>query len=159
MEFKTVVAAVQVHDDLARPVIIAANWLAAPGASVHVVSAWAPMAPGVACYTADMGAIAGSLTQEAFAADREAKKADADALKALAKGLAPGATIAMLDGEAGHAIADYASEIGADVIVAGTHQKGFWDALLAGAPSRDVVKDAPCGVFLVNKAFAEKMNL
>ncbi len=157
MQFATIVAAIQVHDDLARPVLQTARGLARYDARLHVISAWPLITPGIAGFAGEVGAIAGPLSQEAVAANKEARKADEALLKSLAAEFAPYAEIHMLDGETGDAVSAYARKVGADIIVTGSHQKGFWGALIAGAASRDVVRDAPCGVFLVTKPFAEKI--
>lgn len=157
MQFRVVVAAVHVHDDLARAVLIAARGFAGYDAALHVVSAFPPAAPPVAGFGAEMGAVAGALTRDAFAGNREARDAEEEALRALAREEAPNAAVVMLDGEAGEAIAAYAATVGADIIVTGSHQRGFWGALFGGARSRELVREAPCGVFLVTKPFAEKM--
>jgi nucleotide-binding universal stress UspA family protein len=157
MQFGTIVAAVQVHDDLAKPVLKTARSLARYDARLHVVSAWPLITPGIAGFAGEMGAIAGPLSQEAVAANKEARKADEALLKALADEIAPYAEVRMLDGETGDAVSAYAKKVGAELIVTGSHQKGFWGALIAGAASRDVVREAPCGVFLVTKPFAEKV--
>lgn len=157
MQLRTIVAAVQVHDDLARAVVLTAKSIARYDAEIHVVSAWPIVATAVAGFAAEMGAIAGPMSQEAILADREARKADEASLKTFVREIAPHADVFMLDGEPGEAVTAYARTIDADIIVAGSHQKGFWGALIAGAASRDVVRDAHCGVFLVTKPFAEKV--
>jgi nucleotide-binding universal stress UspA family protein len=157
MLFKTIVASIQVHDDLARAVLAAATSLARYDAALHVVSAWPTITPGVAGFAAEAGALAGPLTQEAIAADRGARLADEAALKALAAEFAPRAATAMLDGEPGEAVTAYARRVEADVIVTGSHQKGFWGSLIAGTASRDLVREAPCAIFLVTRPYAEKI--
>ena len=158
MKLRTIVAAVQVHDDLARAVLLAARSVAGYDAAIHVVSAWPALAP-VADFGAEIGAMAGPLTKESIDADRAARTADEAALKAFAAGLLPHAVVRMLDGEPGDAVTEYARKTGADLIVAGSHQKGFWGWLIAGAASRDLVREAPCGVLLVTRPFAEKILL
>lgn len=157
MKLNCIVAAVQAHDDLADAVVITARNLARDGGKVHIVTAWAPIVPVTAGLTPDVAVVAGPAVQDAAEADREARAADAARLKAFADAHCKGAVTAVVDGEPGGAIAGYARKVGADVIVTGSHQKGFWGALLAGAPSRDLVRDAPCAVFLVTKPFAEKL--
>lgn len=156
MRLRTLVASVQVHDDLAKAVLLTARSMANYDAAVHVVSAWPAISP-VAGFGTELGALAGPLTQETIVANREARAADEKALRAFAAGLLPNARVEMLDGEPGEAVSDYARKVGADLIIAGSHQKGFWGSLVAGAASRDLVRDAPCGVFLVTKPFSEKL--
>ncbi|MEQ1928906.1 MAG: universal stress protein [Parvularculaceae bacterium] len=158
MRLRTIVAAIQVHDDLAKAVLLAARTLATYDAAIHVVSAWPVITP-VAGFGAEIGAMAGQLTQETISAHREAREADERALRSFAASIVPNAEVQMLDGEPGAAVCDFARRSNADLIVAGSHQKGFWGSLVAGAASRDLVRDAPCGVFLVTKPFAEKVLL
>lgn len=158
MKYNVVVAAVDLHDELARAVILAAADLAwRDHAKVHVVTAWPVMPPASVALAGSLGPMGGDLTPELMDADRDARKADEDALKALAAAACPQASIAMLDGDPATAVVDYAKKVSADVIVAGTHQRGFWAAVFEGGSSRDLVKSAPCGVFLVTKPYAERL--
>jgi nucleotide-binding universal stress UspA family protein len=157
MQMRTIVAAIQVHDDLAKAVLLASRSFARYDAAIHVVSAWPILTPGVAAFAGEVGAMAGPLTQESIAAHKSARVEEENALRALVRDFAPNAQVTMLDGEPGDAVTAHAKKIGADVIVTGSHQKGFWGSLIAGAASRDLVRDAPCGVFLVTKPFAEKI--
>ena len=49
----------------------------------------------------------------------------------------------------GHAIVDIARELGTDLIVLGSGEKGFFHRLLAGSVSEFVVRHAPCPVLVV----------
>lgn len=158
MKLNLIVAAVDVKDDLARAVIVAAQDLSwRDHAKVHVVSAWPLMPPASVALAGSLGPMGGDLSPEILQSDKEARKADEAALKALVAAAAPGAIVKMLDGDPAEAIVDYARDLHADVIVAGTHQRGFWGAVFEGGASRDLVKGAPCGVFLVTKPYAERL--
>lgn len=158
MKLSLIVAAVDVKDDLARAVIVAARDLAwRDHAKVHVVSAWPMMPPASVALAGSLGPMGGDLTPEFLTADKDARAADERALKALASATAPGSTVAMLDGDPATAVVDYAKGVAADVIVAGSHQRGFWGAVFEGGSSRDLVRSAPCGVFLVTRPYAERL--
>jgi nucleotide-binding universal stress UspA family protein len=157
MKLKTIVAAVQTNDDLADAVVVAARHLSAGSAKVHIITAWAPVVPTPVGMTPDVAVVAGPAAQDAVEADRKARAEEPAKLKALAAAHCPGAEIAIVDGDPGAAVSGYAKRVDADVIVTGSHQKGFWGGLLAGAASRDVVRDAPCAVFLVTKPFAKRV--
>ena len=64
----------------------------------------------------------------------------------------------VLDGEAADEVARYAKKLGADIIVTGSHQRNFWGALFQGSASRELIREAPCAVFLVTKAFAKTLK-
>ena len=56
----------------------------------------------------------------------------------------------VLRGAADHQILEKAEEWGADIIVVGSHGRGFWGRLL-GSVSDGVVHHAPCSVLVVRK--------
>ena len=160
MMMKTIVAAIDLDDKLAQAVVLAARDLAArEGASVHVVSVWPELTAAAGGYINEFApSTAATLTEETLLADKEARAAEEKRLNDLVGKLAPGAEAAMLHGEPAYAIAGYARDRGADVIVAGSHQRGFWGSLFAGASSREVVREAPCAVFLVTEPYAKKLK-
>lgn len=51
-------------------------------------------------------------------------------------------------GEAGPTICRIASEVGADVVVIGSHGHGWLQRVLLGSVSQHVVRHAPCAVFV-----------
>jgi len=158
MKLRTIIAAIDGGDDLAPAVILAADSLARhDGAALHVISAW-PLRPSFAPgFPAELGADSARYTKELREADLAARDIQERELKKLARSRDPNAVVAVITGEPGDVVPDYARKVDADLIVAGSHQKGFWDALFSGAPSREVVRAAPCGVFLVTRPFAEKL--
>lgn len=52
-------------------------------------------------------------------------------------------------GEAGSVICGVAEEVGADVVVVGSHGRGFLSRVLLGSVSEYVVRHAPCPVLVV----------
>lgn len=158
MEFKNVVAAIDVGDDLARAIVIAADHLARQDdAALFIVSAWEPLSDVTPAYAADLAPTAVAVSEAALELDRKNRHAAEKKLRELAAEFAPEAQVMMFDGAPENVVPDIARKTGADVIVAGSHQKGFWGSLFAGAASRALTHDAPCAVFLVTKPFAEKI--
>lgn len=157
MEFRNVVAAIDINDDLAKIIIQTAEGLARRDeAALYVVSAWPPLKDVTPAYAADLAPTAVVVTEASIELDKRNRAAAEKKLRALAQESAPDAQVMMFDGEPSNVIPEIARKTAADVIVAGSHQKGFWSALFTGAPSRALIHDAPCAVFLVTKAFAEK---
>jgi nucleotide-binding universal stress UspA family protein len=158
MRLRSVVAAIEARDDLAEAVIKAADSLARrDGARLHVVEAWPVLTTIAAGYTPEMAAGSAAQTQAVILEDDRARKLQEEALQRLAHSHDPNARVAMLTGEPGDAVSRYAKEVDADVIVTGSHQRGFWGALFAGGGSRELVREAPCAVFVVTKPFARKV--
>ncbi len=54
----------------------------------------------------------------------------------------------LLKGHSGRAITDYASQIGADCIIAGSHKPGLSDYFLGSTAAR-IMRHAPCSVHLL----------
>lgn len=57
----------------------------------------------------------------------------------------------MLNGAADRAIIETAKEWEADLIVVGSHGRGFWGRLTAGSVSDSLVHHAPCSVLVARK--------
>jgi nucleotide-binding universal stress UspA family protein len=67
-------------------------------------------------------------------------------------------TTEMLCGFAVRKIIEKAEQWHADLIVVGSHGRGFWGRLL-GSVSNGVVHHAPCSVLVVRKAVAERLRI
>jgi nucleotide-binding universal stress UspA family protein len=160
MKHVNIVAAIDLDDDLAEAVLLAADRLAKhDGARLHVVSAWPSLAARTGGYVSEFAPVsAATLSQGAIEADREAREHLETQLADFARQRASVAVAKVIEGEPAAAISEYARDIDADLIVTGSHQRGFWRSLLHGAGSRELVLDAPCGVFLVTKPYAEKQR-
>lgn len=61
----------------------------------------------------------------------------------------------VLRGGAGPAVCDFAKQVSADVIVAGTHGRGGFKRALLGSVSDYIVRNAPCSVLVTNSRAAE----
>lgn len=158
MQFRTIIAAIDLDDDLASSVVSVAHSLAEKDkASLEIVTAWPSINMTTAAFSAEVAASAAAISA---AAVEQHKKARADAetrIQKLARDMAPEAKAVVIDGDPGDALADYAEKQRADLIVTGSHQRKFWDTLLQGSASRALVKEAPCAVFLVTKPYAQKL--
>ena len=156
MQFKRIIAAVDVQDDLAESVLATAQSLAArDGAALAAVGVWPMITSAPIGVGGEAGAGAAVASQAAIEQHRRGRQECHDRLKELAARAAPDAEAVILDGDAAEETTQYAEKTGADLIVTGSHQRGFWGALLHGSSSRGLVHDAPCAVFIVTKRCAE----
>ena len=159
MQFKSIIAAIDLDDDLAEGVIRAADSLAQKdGAKLQIVSVWPSLPAGGGGFSAELGGTSAVVTEALVEQHREGRKESVGNLETLVNRLAPGASAVMLDGEAPEEVAHYAKAQGADLIVTGSHQRKFWGSLFQGSASMELVREAPCAVFLVTKAFAETLT-
>lgn len=159
MKFKNIIAAVSVDDDLSDGVIRAARSLAErDGAALQIVSAWPLLSTTIPAFSGEAAANSAVAAEAITERNREGRIASEQRLTEMAKRLAPEAKAVLIDGDPADEIAAYAKEQGADLIVTGSHQRGFWQTLFQGSASRNLVREAPCAVFLVTKAFAENQQ-
>ncbi|MEM5517280.1 universal stress protein [Henriciella sp. AS95] len=149
LEFKKVVAVIDVDDDLGDLVLdIAAKMTSASG-ELHAIDS----NPYVTTFESPYAAGAIEADAQAHAMDESRRK---DALTELTTLKAPSATVAVLDGNPSRDAASYAEKIGADLIVIGSHQKKWWQRLLEGSESSDMIREAPCAVFVVTTAHKQR---
>lgn len=88
--------------------------------------------------------VTSEIPKEVLARTRhEAEKSLTQSAKAL-----PGATSAIISGNSGRAIVDYADENDIDCIVLASHRPGFGDIFLGSTASR-VVRHAKCSVHVI----------
>lgn len=151
LEFNKVVAVIDVDDELAALVMETAGKLTAQSGEIHAIDS----NPFITTFESPYAA-------GALEADSEAHQADAarrlEAMEALKDRFAPGATVAVLDGNPSRDAAGYAKKINADLIVIGSHQKAWWKRLLVGSESSDMLREAPCAVFVVTEAHRKRVN-
>lgn len=122
--------------------------LARPDAELHVVHVVAPPVGTVAVVgTADLAA---NFTETL---DRTRKELEA-ACTDLAKGLAERVYGHIRTGRASKEIAEVADQIGADLIVVGTHGRTGLSRALLGSVAEEVVRHAPCDVLTVRTKVA-----
>lgn len=152
MQFKHILASIDVSDDLAEKVLkIASDLAKRDGAKLQAVSVWPSINAGACGMATDPSAAAGTASQMIIDQHDSGREACQVQLTRLVTNVAPEAEAIVLDGDASTEIAKYAEKIDADLIVTGSHQRGFWGSLFTGSESRGVVHDAPCSVFVVTK--------
>ncbi|MGI9437789.1 MAG: universal stress protein, partial [Geminicoccaceae bacterium] len=98
----------------------------------------------------------GALTRD-LETRQEAEAENLRKLTSLVSGVAPSAKPIVVHGDPGKAVADYARRNDADLLVIGSHQKGWWKTLASGAASPELVREAPCAVYVVTKEAARKV--
>ena len=145
LEFKKVVAVIDVDDELAPFIMNIAREMTATDGELHAIDS----NPFITTFESPYAAGALEADAQAHKADAERRKEDMDALAA-AHG--PTAHVAVLDGNPSRDAASYAQKIDADLIVIGSHQKTWWKRLLLGSESSDMLREAPCAVFVVTQA-------
>ena len=145
INIKTIVAAVDLDDDLVGAIVKTAVGLSEIfEAELHVVDVVTPMKGFETLYAMD------AATRDV----EEHHKEEAKRLKQLASlvsKLTPAAKPMVVQGQPGEAVAAYARKNSADLLIIGSHQKGWWEKLTSGAASPDLVRDAPCAVYVVTK--------
>ena len=151
IDFRKVVAVIDVDDDLASIVFDTAKGLTASGGELHAIDS----NPFITTFESPY---AGG----ALEADAEAHQADAERrtekLKALADSKGGADALAVLEGNPSRDAASYAKKNDADLIVIGSHQKGWLKRLLEGSESADMIREAPCAVFVVTKAHKDRLD-
>lgn len=152
MDIKIIVAAVDLDDDLCDAVIRAALSLSERlGAKLHVIDAWPPLS--------DIGfPYAKRAEIKAILSDNSARDTRRDELAARVRALEPRAVTMVPVGDAPDAIATYASNEGADLLVIGSHQKGLFERMMGGGTSAEIIHKAPCGVLLVTPGLAQTLD-
>ncbi len=158
MQFHTIVAAINLDDDLAHGVLETAAALAnRDKANLWVVDVWPDLPFALGAGIANpLSATAMTPSAANIDADKAARAVRVTELETLVFRSAPGAKAVVLGGEPAEEITNFARDKQADLLVVGTHQKGNWSAFFDGAPSRDIVRNAPCAIFLVPKAHRKK---
>jgi nucleotide-binding universal stress UspA family protein len=94
--------------------------------------------------------------QEFEALSRQAASESRSILDHAVKDLGLGGVRAeILRGSPGPAVCDFAEQVSADVIIAGTHGRGGFKRALLGSVSDHIVRNAPCSVLVTNSQAAE----
>lgn len=144
-----IIAAVDVDDDLAKPILrTAADLSEIFGASLHIVDVVTPLESIGTLYA--VGPVTHDLEAHGKAEEENLKR-----LTSLVAEITPSAKPVVVRGNPGKAVADYAQENNADLLIIGSHQKGWWEKLASGAASPELVREAPCAVYVVTKEAAQ----
>lgn len=116
---------------------------------IRILAAFENMAP----VAAEPFAISAQYIAEVeAAAEKEAEKFVREAEKQLAEcfpGAQIRATCKIVKNSADRAIVEEAENWGADLIVVGSHGRGFWKRMWLGSVSQTVIQHAPCSVLVV----------
>ena len=115
---------------------------------IKIVSVYEPMQP----IAAEPFAVSAEYYNEISEASRNQAASFASAAVDLVKVRCPEASISheVLSGKPAPEIVQHAEQWGADMIIVGSHGRGFWGRLL-GSVSNGVVNHAPCTVMVVRK--------
>ncbi len=152
ININTIIAAVDVDDDLAKTILKTAAELAETfGASLHIVDVVKPIESISHLYAV------GAVTHDLEAHDKTEEE-NLKRLTSLVSEITPSAKPVVVHGNPGKAVADYAQENNADLLIIGSHQKGWWEKLRSGATSPELVREAPCAVYVVTKEAAGNLT-
>ncbi len=150
ISINTIIAAVDLEDDLSSAILKTAAELSELfHAKLHVVDVVTPIKGFETLHAMD------AVTRD-LEYHQKAEAENLAKLTSLVSGVAPSATPIVVQGEPGKSVADYARENNADLLVIGSHQKGWWETLTSGAASPELVREAPCAVYIVTKDAARK---
>lgn len=118
------------------------------GDSVHIVSAFEDSSPmGIEPFAVSPDFYQKVIDALKEIADRNAIQARESAQEGL-KGKRVEITSDVIEGPPQKVIVDEAARLGSDLIVVGSHGRGFWGRML-GSVSNGVVHHAPCSVLVV----------
>lgn len=150
--FLNIVAAIDIDDDLGHAVLQVASDLAGRyGAQLHVIDAWPKLV--------DIGFPYARKAEIAEIKKHESERQNR--LAALEKRVARFSTNAIVMAPVGDetdTLETYLENEQADVLVIGSHQKGTFKKMFSGSVSAEMLKQAPCAVFVVTKSFADTLT-
>ncbi|MGB3627002.1 MAG: universal stress protein [Henriciella sp.] len=151
IDYQRVIAVIDVDDELAELVFrMAASATSADG-TLHAIDS----NPYITTFESPYAAGAVEADAKAHRADGERRM---EKMQAFSAAIAPAATLAILDGNPSRDAASYAKKIDADLIVIGSHQKNWWQRLLSGSESSDMIREAPCAVLVVTNAHKKRVK-
>lgn len=151
LEFNKVIAVIDIDDHLAPIIMQTAASLTVASGELHAIDS----NPFITTFESPYAAGAIEADSKAHQADAERRQ---EAMEALSAKYAANATVAVLDGDPSRDAASYAKKIDADLIVIGSHQKTWWKRLLLGSESSDMLREAPCAVFVVTEAYTKRLK-
>jgi nucleotide-binding universal stress UspA family protein len=122
-----------------------------PNAEVHIISVF-HSTPLITSVPAPMGGLAGAWEEANAVAKNQAQEAVKNAAKILAeKHPNLSITATMVEGSPKHAILEKADELGADLIVVGSHGRGAVGRFLLGSVSQSIALHAKCSVEIARR--------
>ncbi|MCE8509776.1 universal stress protein [Ruegeria pomeroyi] len=132
--YHRILVALSLEHGISERALENARALAAEGASIRAVHVIEPPNPAVRAY---------------LDADLVAKaRADAEARLRARVADAPGGEPVLLSGHSSRALTEYATDMGIDLIIVGSHRPGLSDYFLGTTAAR-VVRHAPCTVMVL----------
>lgn len=150
--FKTIVAAVDIDDDLGHAVLkIAADMAGRYGAQLHVVDAWPKLV--------DIGFPYARRAEIAEIEKHESERQQR--LRTLEERTARVSTNAIVMtpiGDKTDTLETYLENEQADLLVIGSHQKGPLEKLFSGSVSAEMLRHTRSAVLVVTKSFAEGVS-
>lgn len=150
--FNTIVAAVDIDDDLGHAVLkTAADMAGRYGAQLHVVDAW-PKLEDIGFPYAKHAEIS---EIEKHETERQQRLR---ALETRAARFSTNAIVMAPVGDKADTLETYLENEKADLLVIGSHQKGPLKKLFSGSVSAEMLQHARCAVLVVTKAFAEEVS-
>lgn len=155
LPIRKIVAAIDLEDELAGGVLSTAQALSERmGANLQIIDIW----PQLELEDFPHHALAEAMGEPR---EMEAHERRAVALSLKAKINAPNAEVKTMSatGPTAATITNFLVESGAELLVIGTHQKGFWKRMFSGSVSEDVAHSAPCPIFMVPPTFSKQMIL
>ncbi len=150
--FETIVAAIDIDDDLGHAVLQTAVDLAGRyGAKLHVIDAWPKLV--------DIGFPYARRAEIVEIKKHEAERQERlSALETRVARVSPNAIVMAPVGDKSDTLETYLKNEKADLLVIGSHQKGSLEKLFSGSVSAEMLRHAPCAVLVVTKAYAERLS-
>ena len=148
--FETIIAAVDIDDDLGHAVIkTAADMAGRYGAQLHVIDAW-PKLRDIGFPYARRAEVAEIEKHEAERQERLSK------LNERVARFSANAIVMAPIGDKTDTLETYLENEKADLLIIGSHQKGPLKKLFSGSVSAEMLQHAPCAVLVVTKSYADR---
>ncbi|MHA7899830.1 MAG: universal stress protein [Henriciella sp.] len=149
--FETIVAAVDIDDDLGHAVLqTAADMAGRYGAQLHVVDAWPKLV--------DIGFPYARRAEIAEIKKHEAERQERlSTLEARVARVSTNAIVMAPVGDKTDTLETYLENEKADLLIIGSHQKGPLEKLFSGSVSAEMLQHAPCAVLVVTKPYADRI--
>lgn len=132
--YDKIIVSLALDHGIADRALATARHLCAPGGQIMAVHVYEPLQGSVNSYVSEDAVVLAQDTARQALAQRIGDSTDVQPV--------------LLKGHSGRAITDYAAEIGADLIIVGSHKPGLMDFFLGSTAAR-VVRHAPCSVHVL----------
>lgn len=150
--FETIVAAVDIDDDLGHAVLqTAADMAGRYGAQLHIIDAWPKLV--------DIGFPYARRAEIAEIEKHEAERQERlSTLEARVARVSTNAIVMAPVGDKTDTLETYLENEKADLLIIGSHQKGPLKKLFSGSVSAEMLRHAPCAVLVVTKTYADRLT-